>query len=130
MLNLTHFSHFFMKVTLLNLLFGSPYYNIYKFVENCFTDKVLLSWPSSNYHFFGIAIVSSRNRVFFRTFLHFLSIHKMSVRHSKVIHIRGIKQQKILCISSFFSSRYQVFHREFICSKMHFFRGVITFTKW
>ena len=78
---------------------------------------------------FGIAIVSSRNRVFFRTFLHFLSIHKMSIRHSKVIHIRVIKQRKILCISSFFSSRYQVFHSEFIFSKKYFFRGVITFTE-
>ena len=120
-----------MKVTLLYLLFGSPYYNIIsKFVENCFADKVLLSWPSSYYHFFGIAIISSRNSVFFRTFLHFLSIHKMSVRHSKFIHIWGIKQRKILCISSFFSSTYQVFHSEFIFSKKYFFRGVIIFTEW
>ena len=29
-LNLTHCSHFFMKVTLLYLLFGSQYYNIYQ----------------------------------------------------------------------------------------------------
>ena len=92
-----------------------------KFVENCFADKVPLSGPSSYYHFFGIAIVSYRNRVFFRTFLHFFSIHKMSVRHSKVVHIWGIKQRKILCISSFFSSRYQVFHSEFIFSKKYVF---------
>ena len=38
-----HFSHSFMKVTLQNLLFGSPYHNIIsKFVENCFTDKLSL----------------------------------------------------------------------------------------
>ena len=84
------------------------------FVENCFTDKVSLSSPPSYYHFFGFAIVSSRNRVFFRTFLLVLSIHKMSVRHSKIIYISGIKQRKILCFTSFFLYRYQVFHSDFI----------------
>ena len=29
-LNLTHFSHFFMKVILLNQIVGSPYDNIYR----------------------------------------------------------------------------------------------------
>ena len=67
-------------------------------------------------------MVSSGDRVFFRTFLHFLSIHKMFIRHSKIIHIREIKRRKILCILSFFLSRYQVFHREFI-----FFNCLITY---
>ena len=43
--------------------------------------------------FFGIAIFSSGNRVFFRTFLYFESIHKIFVHHSKTIYISGIRQR-------------------------------------
>ena len=38
--------------------------------------------------------------VFFRTFLHFLSIHKMFVRHSKIRLISRVKQRQILCCKS------------------------------
>ena len=94
-----------MKVTLLNLLFGSPYYNIYQNLEKIVLQtKFRLVDHQVITTFFGIAIVSSRNRVFFKTFLHFLSIHKVSVRHSKIIHIRGIKQRKILCFTIFSQS--------------------------
>ena len=59
------------------------------------------SWPSSYDHFFGIAIFSSGNRVFFRTFLYFESIHKIFVRHSKIIFISGITQRNIWTLHHF-----------------------------
>ena len=64
-----------------------------------------------------MTIVCSRNRVFFRIFLHFESIHKLSVRHSKIIHISEIRQRKILCFTTLFSSRCPVFHGKCIFSK-------------
>ena len=41
--------------------------NIYisKYVESCLADQISFIGPSSYYHFFSIAIVSSKNRVFF-----------------------------------------------------------------
>ena len=75
---------------------------------------------------FGIAIVSSRNRVFFRMFLYFESIHRNSVRHSKIIHISGIRQRKILCFTSLFLSRCTVFRCKYIFPQKYFFRGVIS----
>ena len=114
-----------MKVILLNLIVGSPYGNIYKtIVENCF--KVSFSSPSSYYHFFGIAIFSSRNRVFFRTFLYFKSIHKISVRHSKILYISGIRQRNILSFTSFCLSRCPLFHSKCIFSKKYFFFVVLS----
>ena len=104
-LNLTYFFTIFSKSLSLNLIIGlrTPYY-ISKFAENCAADKVSHSWPSIYYHFFGIAIVSSRNRVFFRTYQHFDRIHKITARHIYIIHIREIRYQKILFKVSFFSS--------------------------
>ena len=79
-----------MKVNPLTLLMGSGYRNISKSVENCSTDKVSHSGPSIYYHNFGIAIVSDKNRVFFRIFLHFEIIQNIPVRHSKIIYISGV----------------------------------------
>ena len=84
------------------------------------------SWPSSYYLFFGIAIVSSRNRVSFRTFLYFESIHKISVRHSKIIHISGITKWNTLCFTSFCRSRCPLFHTKFFFfQKITFFVGLL-----
>ena len=79
------------------------------------------SWPSSCDHFFGIAIFISGNRVFFRTFLYFKSIHKIFVRHSKIIYISGIRQRNILNFTSFYRSRCTLLHSKFIFSKKIFF---------
>ena len=52
-----------------NLIIGLKIsYYISKFAENCSADKVSYNCPSTYYHFFSIAIVNSRNRVFFRTY--------------------------------------------------------------
>ena len=45
------------------------------------------SGPSTYDHFFGITIVSAKNRVFFRIRLHFESIQNIPVRHSGIIYI-------------------------------------------
>ena len=79
------------------------------------------SWPPSYYHFFGIAIFSSGNIVFFRTFLYFESIHKIPVRHSKIIYISGIRQQNILNFTSYCRSRCTLLHSKFIFKKITFF---------
>ena len=73
------------------------------------------------------AVVSFRNRVLFTVFLHFENIPEILVRHSEIIHIRGIRQQKILCITSLFSSRLPVFYNNFFFffSWCYLFRRVI-----
>ena len=130
MLNLTHLSHFFHEsYSPEPIIWSSIMSYISKFVENCFVDNVSLTELSSYCHFFGIAIVSSRNRVFFTTFLLFESIYKISVRHTKIIHICGIRQRNILCFTSLFSSRFPEFNSKFIFPQKLFFRGVISFTE-
>ena len=79
------------------------------------------SWPSSYDYLFGIAIFSSGNRVFFRTFLYFQSIHKIFVRHCKIIYISGIRQRNILNFTSFCLSRCTLLHSKFIYLKKSFF---------
>ena len=56
-------------------------YYISKLAEYYSADEVSYSWLSIYYHFFSIAIVSSRNRVFLRTYYHFESIHKITAGH-------------------------------------------------
>ena len=63
----------------------------------------------------------SRNRVFFIIFLHFECIHKISVRHSKIIHISGIRQRKIVCFASYFRQDVQ-------CSIVNLFFSKIFFS--
>ena len=67
-----------------------------------------------------VHLVISRNTVFFRTFLYFESIHKISVRHSKIIYISGIRQRNILSFTSFCRSRCPLFHSKFIFKKSFF----------
>ena len=92
-------------------------YYISKFAENCAADKVSYSWPSIYYHFFGIAMISSRNMVFFRTCQHFERIHKITARHIYIIHIREIRYRKILFKESFFSSICPLWPNIFIFSE-------------
>ena len=55
----------FSESSPVNLIIGLIIsYYISKFAENYAADKVSYSWPSIYYHIFGIAMVSTRNRVF------------------------------------------------------------------
>ena len=116
-----------MKLTLLDRLFCPTYCNIY---QNLWKIVLLIKFhlvnQLANTTFFGIAIVSSKNRVFFRIFLPFESIHTISVRHSKIIHISKIRQRKILCFTSLFLSRCALFHSKFILPPKYFFLSVIS----
>ena len=116
----------FSKSFSLNLIIGlrTSYY-ISKFAENCAADKVSYSWPSIYIHFFGTAMISSRNRVFFRTYQHFERIHKITARHIYIIHIRGIRYRKIFFKVPFFSSICPLWPNNFIFSENFNFDCVI-----
>ena len=77
---------------------------ILQFIENGSIDKFSHSWPSIiDDHFFGIAIVSSKNTEFFRI-----------LRHSKSQIYQQTNITEMLWFTSFFFSRSTVLYSEII----------------
>ena len=72
MLNLTHFYIISMKVTLFNLLFASPYRNIFQ--NSFFADRLNFIDYIAVTTFLILLLLAPEIWVFFRTFQHFESI--------------------------------------------------------